>query len=155
MITSAHFRTYCHATEDEDKVREAFKNISRVPNRDVELTINKGYHGNEIRILESHIKKKGAALNSFLAALAEHGIFDKLKDQIEQRLDDEGMFYLRFDKQEAYKHKFVLDSGEDTIQVRVKVQAYPAKPEKILEELRAHIEKLEKASSKKKAKKTE
>lgn len=141
MIIYAHFRTYCHATEDEARVKQAVTNISGVPGKAIEVTVNKGYHGNEIRVLEAELKK-GPALTEFLSSLAEAGIFEKIRDEIPMRLDEEGMFYLRFDKQEAFQGRFVLDSASDTIQASIKVQAYPAKREKMLEELTAQIEKL-------------
>jgi len=148
MIIFARFRTYCHATEEEGRVREALSFISGVPSKFITVTVNKGYHGNEIRVLETEVKK-GPALNKFLLALSEAGIFEKVKSEIPSRIDDEGMFYLRFDKQEAFKGNFVLDSKENTIQVSIRVQAYPANPETILAALTSHIEKLTKMPKKK------
>ena len=148
MIIFARFRTYCHATEEEGRVREALSFISGVPSKNITVTVNKGYHGNEIRVLETEVKK-GPALNKFLMALSEAGIFEKVKDEIPSRIDNEGMFYLRFDKQEAFKGIFLLNSKEDTIQVSIRVQAYPANPETILAALTAHIEKLTKKPKKK------
>jgi RNA binding exosome subunit len=143
MIIFARFRTYCHATEDEARVRQALMFISGIQDKAIEVTVNKGYHGNEIRVLEAELKK-GPALTKFLESLAEAKVFEKVKDEISVRIDDEGMFYLRFDKQEAFNGKIVLDSGSDTIQASIRVQAYPSKPEKVLEEFKAQIEKLEK-----------
>lgn len=148
MIIFARFRTYCHVTEEEGRVREALSFISGVPSKFITVTVNKGYHGNEIRVLETEVQK-GPALNKFLMALTDAGIFEKVKDEIKSRIDDEGMFFLRFDKQEAFKGLYVLDSKEDTIQVSIRVQAYPANPETILAALRAHIDKLTKKPKKK------
>jgi hypothetical protein len=147
MIIYARFRTYCHATEDEARVRQALMFISGAQDKAIEVTVNKGYHRNEIRVLEAELKK-GPALTRFLEALAGAGIFEKVRDQISMRIDEEGIFYLRFDKQEAFQGRFVLDSGSDTIQAGIKVQSYPAKPEKMLKELTTQIEKLESKAKK-------
>jgi RNA binding exosome subunit len=141
MFVTAKFRTYCHATEEEKRVRKALRFVSGVRDKDIKLTINRGYHGNEIRILEASLKK-GPRLTNFLERMVEAGIFDKVAHEMDARLDDECVFYLRFKKQEAFGGELVLESGEDTIQVRAKVQAFPAKPEKAVEAIKAQVEKI-------------
>jgi len=148
MITRAVFRTYCHATEEEARVRKAVRFVSCVQDKDIEVTLNKGYHGNEIRILEVDLKK-GQGLNRFLSFFAENGVFGRIRDELRVRMDDEGMVFVRFDKQAAFLGNLVLDSGQDTIQVRFKVQAFPSKPDNLMAELEAQIEKLEAAAKRK------
>jgi RNA binding exosome subunit len=149
MFVSAKFRTYCHATEDEDKVVQALRYVSGIKDDDIKFTINKGYHGNEIRVLEATLRK-GPKLTTFLEKLVEARIFEQVKHELPLRLDDECVFYLRFDKQKAYQGNLMLQHGEDTIQVRAKVQSFPAKPEKAVEAIKAEIEKIEARLSKKK-----
>lgn len=141
MFVSVRFRAHCHATEDEERVRQAVKFLASVPDKDIKVTINHGYHGNEIRVLECQLAK-GPRLTNFLERLVEDGLFDRMEGEVEQRLDDECFFYMRFDKQEAYQGRLVLDTGKDTVHVKAKVQAYPAKPAKAAKEVRAHIEKI-------------
>jgi len=149
MFVSAKFRTYCHATEDEDRVRQALRFVSGVKDDDIKVSMNKGYHGNEIRVLEATLRK-GPKLTTFLEKMVEADIFEKLKHEISVRLDDECVLYLRFDKQKAYMGNLLLQHGEDTIQVKAKVQAFPAKPEKAMEAIKVQVEKIQVRLSKNK-----
>lgn len=143
MFVSARFRTYSHATEDEDRVKQALRLLTGASDKEIKVTINRGYHGNEIRVLETRFRK-GPKLTNFLERLVENGIYERLEDELETRLDDECVLYLRFDKQEAYQGRWVLHQGEDTIQVKAKVQSFPAKPKKAVEEVRKQMEKISK-----------
>lgn len=141
MFVTARFRTYCHATEEEDRVRQALRYISGVPDKEVREDRNKGYHGNEIKVLTATLKK-GPKLTTFLERLTAGGIFDSIGTEMGSRLDEDCVLYLRFDKQSAYLGEMRLDEGQDTIQVRLKVQTYPAKPDKAVEAIRAQVDKI-------------
>ncbi len=73
-------------------------------------------------------------------------IFDKLSledkklimDQRASRLNDEGYFFLRLDKDHLFKKKFVLTESGNCFHFKIKLAAYPANQEqfmKTLEEL--------------------
>ncbi|HYU07670.1 MAG TPA: RNA-binding domain-containing protein, partial [Thermoplasmata archaeon] len=47
----------------------------------------------------------------------------------ETRVDDDGILHFRIDKQTAYLEKLTLAQDTDPIDVRLKLMAFPAKPE--------------------------
>lgn len=120
-IDSLSFRAFSHATENEDRVKQAVTNVSGSE----ELTCNKsyGYHGNPIVVIETKVTH-AKDIKHVLSLLSEEDI-KQLMDTIELRVDDESFFYMRLDKQEAYLGNLVLSSGEDVISVRGKIKSYP------------------------------
>ena len=52
-----------------------------------------------------------------------------LAADVDARVDEDGILHFRLDKQAAYDGRFVLAKEPDAIDVRVKLMAYPAKPE--------------------------
>jgi hypothetical protein len=44
-------------------------------------------------------------------------------------MDDKGNFFLRFDKQKAYLNELKVVEHGDSIHVKIKIAAYPAKKE--------------------------
>ncbi len=120
-IDSLSFRAFSHATENEDRVKQAVKNASGSE----ELTCNKscGYHGNPIVVIETKVTH-AKDIKHVLSLLSEEDI-KQLIDTIELRVDDESFFYMRLDKQEAYLGNLILSNGEDVISVRGKIKSYP------------------------------
>jgi hypothetical protein len=56
-----------------------------------------------------------------------------LLEELEQRIDEDGFFYIRVDKQQAYLGELKLISGGDGIVLKVKITTYPLKRDKVLE----------------------
>ena len=52
-----------------------------------------------------------------------------LKTQITERVDEQCALHIRFDKQAAYEGEVKLATTPDTIAVRIKLKAYPARRE--------------------------
>lgn len=128
--------TFAHATEDPEKVLKA---LSLLLPEVLEKQVNKetvlGHYHNEIIIYKVKItNKKG--IQNFLCLLSER-IDEKDKKQLfdlfDKRLDDSGILYLRFDKQEAFKGILKMSEGEDVIRVRIKFSSYPLSRELIQE----------------------
>lgn len=59
----------------------------------------------------------------------------KIKLDRKTRLDPEGNFYIRLDKNSLLKNEYKLTDGGDCFHFTVKLAAYPMKKEKILESL--------------------
>lgn len=55
----------------------------------------------------------------------------RLYHLFDMRLDDSGILYLRFDKQEAFLGRLKLSESEDVIRVRIRFSAYPISKELI------------------------
>ncbi|HWG90792.1 MAG TPA: RNA-binding domain-containing protein [Candidatus Thermoplasmatota archaeon] len=135
------FRTSAHATEVEERVREAFHTVAgEVEVEGIEL---EGHHKNPIVMMRGEIKKSGE-ITRFWKRLHEEapGTLQRLRSQLEARLGDDGTFYFRLDKQEAFLGRLVLTSSDDCIQVAAKVAAYPAKREVAEGRLRQFLDRL-------------
>ncbi|MEM1586067.1 MAG: RNA-binding domain-containing protein [Candidatus Bathyarchaeia archaeon] len=128
---------FAHATEDQEKVLTAAKNlfpptyVDRVSFNRSKLT---GEYGNPIILFRTQIKEPEIA-ESLL-----HNISLNLplieKEDLSRHLDlylDGGNFYLRFDKQEAYRGRFKLCRADP---IRVHIRFKMSKIEEIREACR-------------------
>ncbi|MGB0652135.1 MAG: RNA-binding domain-containing protein [Thermoplasmatota archaeon] len=137
-------RTTCHATEDPDRVAAALATVLALEDDEaaaaaVEGTSLPSQFGGDVLVMEATLTRQRevrAAAAGLLAA------FDaaRLLEELQQRVDDDGVLYLRLDKQEAYLGDLVAGSGDDTIQVRLKVEVHPAGRERALAAWRAWLE---------------
>ncbi len=130
-------RAYCHATEEEDRVAAALANAcpGGVPSRET----LEGEHGNPIVHLRWRVDD-GKALAGVWGKWKEAGLPAGLRPRLDARLDEDGTLHLRLDKQKAYEGVLALAIEGDTIDVRVKLKAYPAKPQEIRRVARALLE---------------
>lgn len=114
-------RVFAHATEDIEKVLDAFYNLLQLKSRDIIFKKNNltGHHGNPITILEARIKEKNI-IQTFIDKLSLClSIKDKklLQNEIKQHLDRANL-YIRFDKQAAYLNELKL-CATDPIHFRI------------------------------------
>ena len=130
-------RAFCYATEDEERVERAL--MTYLP-EDVELdrAVSEGHHGDRIVVLSARVERADE-IRHVLDKLGELDDVDTVVEELEERVDDDCAFYLTLDKQAAF-------SGEvrrgDGITVRTKVEAYPAKKHKAVENAREVFEAL-------------
>ncbi|MBQ03526.1 hypothetical protein CL673_02280 [Candidatus Bathyarchaeota archaeon] len=112
LIREIEIYTFSHATEDEEKVEKAMKNLLPEGNQDLWLTRNtlKGYHGDPITIVSGKIRTKKGATGVLWRVVQELSSLDqqRLLDELEERLDEGGNFHIRLDKQNAYLGKICL-----------------------------------------------
>ncbi|MCK5414111.1 MAG: hypothetical protein KAJ35_01885 [Thermoplasmata archaeon] len=130
-IATATVRALAHATEDVEKVRET---IRAMAGKEVELeeTRSRGYHKQPLRIIEAEVKGS----RNLRVLVAKLGTDDIRADYVrtwERRLDDEeGLVHFRLAKQPLLEGKVELEpeGGDgDLVKVKLKLLAYPAKPE--------------------------
>ena len=142
MFHYIHLRTSAQATEDPEKVRSALKLLlppkGRLAKKDsitVHETITTGYHANPIIVMEAELKQNKDC-KYLVDRIREHlgpaGI-SQLAAELENRVDDNCNLYIRFNKQEAYLGKLMTTTKSDSILVRIKIKAYPARPEKAIQ----------------------
>ena len=117
-----HLRVSAHATEDEDKVLAAVRNI--LPSESVDAVVfNKsrltGYHGNTIVLFSARIKDKKIAQAVFTKLCKSLNIIDKetLNSNIKNHLE-KGNLYIRLDKQAAYMGELKLGNA-DPVHLRI------------------------------------
>lgn len=121
-------RASCHATEDPERVAQA---IAFVAGADVaglamERTELLSHYGGLVTLLEARIEKSRGARDVLGRLAGLPGARDALAASVDARVDDDGVFYARADKQAAYEGRLELTQGEDCVQVRWRAETYPA-----------------------------
>ena len=145
MIHHIILRVIAHATEDVSRVRAAldfFLSGAGVQEGSelIEELQAEGHHGNPITILSVQLKRKADCLNfaRFVRERLSEEDVAKLREEMPERLDENQVFHLRFDKQAAYLQQVRLTNSSDAITAKVKIETYPKNREKagaIVEEL--------------------
>ncbi len=115
-------RTFCYATEDEKRVEDAIRNL--LPDEfELDRVENKGHHSDRIIILSARVELADD-MRYVLERLSELDDIDTIIGELDERIDDNCSFFLRLDKQQAFKNSIEIGNG---ITLRAKVEAYPAK----------------------------
>ena len=130
-------RAFSYATEDVKRVEQAL--YALLP-EDVELERNEnvGHHGDRIVVLSARVETADE-MRHVLDRLSELDDLDRVLDELDDRIDDNCALFLRLDKQAAFRDEVRLGPG---ITVRTKVEAYPAKKEKAVENARETLSRL-------------
>lgn len=140
-IKSVEISVFSHATEDIEKVKMAVRRFlpESLKGQDFETDNVSGHYNDPITILTLNVKNKKDATTildktfSKLSSLDQQTILDELSN----RVDGSGNLFLRFDKQKAYKNKFVI-AENDPIRMKIKSQIpHKADPVKTI---RKHLE---------------
>lgn len=128
MIHNISYRVFVYGTENEEKVRESIKTL--FPNSNPQTNTIEGYFKNPVLILNDKLTKT-REIKEFVKILKQ---IDKpsqkrLLNELENKMDEKGNLFLRFDKQRAYLGNLKIIEHGDTIHVKIKIAAYPAKKE--------------------------
>jgi RNA binding exosome subunit len=121
-------RAISQATESEERVKIALSLF--LSGEEMEIVHTMGHFGNPISILQASIKARnsGRFIKLFGYRLSEYDL-RRLKNEICERVDDDCVLHIRFDKQAAYKGRVELANTKDAISAEIKIKAYPARPE--------------------------
>ena len=127
-------RAFCYATEDCSRVEVAIRNL--LPS-DTELTRenSSGHHGDPITVYTARIETADE-MRVILNHLLTFDTIEKVTVALAERVADDCSFFMRIDKQRAYDGEIVLGPG---IQIRGKVEAYPANRENALSNLESYL----------------
>lgn len=152
MIHNIRYRVFVYENEDLDLITDALLNI--LPSARVETEEVEGLLEEPIVILSGMISKKRYTkefLNNLLAIDKDQ--LSKLYNDLDKKMDEKGNLFLRFSKDfkvldENNQDEDSVDAidlnqweildGGDSIHLKVKVAAYPAKKEvalKLLDEV--------------------
>lgn len=126
-------RAVAHPTEDLGKVRQALQFVAGTE-CEVTETALETHHGLPQHVLEAALPR-GRALRDALDRILALPDAEQLGAELDRRTDDDGVFYMRVDKQAALLGSLVLTSGEDCVQLRLKVESHPASREAAMEAL--------------------
>ncbi len=119
-------RAYCHATEEEARVAQALD--TACPAGETVRESLEGHFGNPIVRLTRRVEE-GKAIRSVWDRWTAAGLPESIARNLETRVDDDGVLHFRIDKLAAYLEKLTLAQDTDPIDVRLKLMAFPAKPE--------------------------
>jgi len=130
VVKAAEVSVFAHATEDEEKVKRAVKNLASFETT-FETTKLSGHYDDPITLLNLKISKKKEATDFFEAIYAKLSSLDKrtIFDNLSNHVDEHGSFYLRIDKQKAYNGRVVLQEN-DSIRIKFKFQ-FPFKADPV------------------------
>lgn len=126
-------QTFCYATERQDLIEDTLKEL--LGDIEFEEEITESEHGNTMMILETRITKQREFTDLF--SKLGNDVLDYILDDIDNRVDEDDMFYLRLDKQKAVQGLYEVAHHGDVISIFGKVQAHPARKDvavKVLEE---------------------
>lgn len=120
-------RAFCYATEDEARVEQALRTF--LPEKfDIDRTENEGFHGDRIVVLSARAENADD-VRHILDRLGDLDL-DDVSGELTERIDENCSLFLRLDKQAAYGE--IVERGGG-IELRAKVEAYPAKKEAAVE----------------------
>jgi Predicted exosome subunit len=128
MIHNISYRVFVYGTENEEKVKEAVQTL--FPNSHPQTDTTEGYFKNPVLILHDKITKN-RELKEFVKILEQIDAASKnqLRSELENKMDERGNLFLRFDKQRAYLGDLKIITHGDAIHVKINIAAYPAKKE--------------------------
>ena len=132
MIHNISYRVFVYGTENDEKVKEAIQTL--FPNSHPQTDTTEGYFKNPVLILHDKITRK-REIKEFVQILEQIDSSSKkqLLNQLENKMDERGNLFLRFDKQRAYLGDLKIIEHGDAIHVKINIAAYPAKKERAIE----------------------
>lgn len=119
-------RTYCHATEDEARVERAL--AFACPGGESAREKLEGHWGNVLLRLTRRLQDR-TAIRAAWDRWSGAGLPAAFVADVDARVDEDGVFHFRLDKQAAFGERLALAKDFDAIDVRLKLIAYPARPE--------------------------
>lgn len=136
MIHNIKFRVFVYENEDVDELSQAILNI--LPEAEIGAEEAEGLTEDKIIILSGTVSKKRYT-KEFFNLLLESVDLDKLNDDLERKMDEKGNWFLRFDKEDALDEKMTIKDSGDSIHLKIKIAAYPAKKEIAVDKVREAI----------------
>ena len=131
MASTFHWvkvKAVCYATEDEDLIHDVMMELTGVEDDEsFDVDISEGLHGNPITVIDANLSHNKEYERLF-RNIGE-GPLKIVLDEIEQRVDDDCILYMRLDKQKAVQGVYEISHSGDVISVTAKIVAHPAKKE--------------------------
>jgi len=141
LIKAAEISVFAHATEDEEKVKQAVKRLAKYEPV-FESRLLTGHYEDPITLLTSKTIKKKEASDFLANVVNKFSSLDRetLLSELPNRVDPKGSLYIRLDKQKAYHGRAVLNEN-DPIRVKFKFQLpHKADPVAVVREYIINLE---------------
>ena len=130
---------FCYATENEELIREATAELLGTDEFDCDIAESE--HGNRILVFGCEISKQKPITDIFLKL--GKALTDALKNELESRIDDDCVFYLRLDKQELVQGRYRAVHHGDVLSITGKIVSHPAKKNIAVEKMAEFLNSLE------------
>ncbi len=128
-------RAVAHPTEVVERVAQAVRAVVGDPELAIEDTVLETHHGLEQHVLEAVVERSRGVRDLLARLFGIPGALERFRAELERRTDEDGLFFARLDKQEAFAGRLVLTDGEDCVQLRLKMEAYPSGREAAIRDL--------------------
>ncbi len=130
--------TFCYATEKEELVSQTFRDL--VGTDEFQTDVSESEHGNQMLILQ-HMATKQREMDEIFSRLGKE-LLQALSDDLENRIDEDCVFYTRLDKQRAVCGEYRVAHHGDVISITGKVASNPARKEVAMENMTQFLKKL-------------
>ena len=130
--------TFCYATEKEDLVSDTFRQIAGTD--EFQMDISESEHGNQMLILQ-HMITKQRDMDALFLRLGKD-LMQNFLDDMENRIDDDCVFYTRLDKQKAVQGEYAVAHHGDVISITGKVASNPARKEVAMRNMTDFLQRL-------------
>ena len=127
MIHNIRYRVFIYENEDKDEILEALLNI--LPTAVPEIEEAEGLLEEKMLILSGTVSKKRETkefLNNLTHSIGEDQLI-KLYNDLDRKMDEKGNLFLRLSKEKAAEEEWEILDGGDSIHLKIKIAAYPAK----------------------------
>ena len=119
-------KAVCYATEDEDLIHDVMLELIGTDDDECfDVDISEGLHGNPITVIDANLSHNKEYERLF-RNIGEEPLRTVL-EEIEQRVDDDCVMYMRLDKQKAVGGVYELSHSGDVISITAKIVSHPAK----------------------------
>ena len=130
--------TFCYATEKEELVSQTFRDL--IGTDEFQTDVSESEHGNQMLILQ-HMATKQREMDEIFSRLGKE-LLQELSDDLENRIDEDCVFYTRLDKQRAVCGEYRVAHHGDVISITGKVASNPARKEVAMENMTQFLKKL-------------
>ncbi len=117
--------TFCYATEKEDLVTSTFSEL--IGTDEFQKDIVESEHGNTMIVLQ-YMMTKQKEMDALFSKLGPALLQQYLSD-LNDRVDDDCVFYTRLDKQKAVCGEYAVAHHGDVISITGKIASNPARKE--------------------------
>lgn len=130
--------TFCYATEKEELVSQTFRDL--IGTDEFQTDVSESEHGNQMLILQ-HMATKQREMDEIFSRLGKE-LLQALSDDLENRIDEDCVFYTRLDKQRAVCGEYKVAHHGDVISITGKVASNPARKEVAMDNMTQFLKKL-------------
>jgi Predicted exosome subunit len=118
-------QVFCYATEKEDLIHDSM--VELLGTDEFDCDIAESEHGNRLIVLGAELTKQ----RTFEAIFKKIGkdVVAQVIDDLDNRVDDDCVFYLRLDKQKLVQGEYKIVHHGDVLSLTGKVVSHPARKE--------------------------